>query len=633
MRKTHFLACFYFLLCCFQLHGKDNYDSLNHVVYQSKRLKLKAYKSLLSRYADQNPDSVFSLSKRLLNLATDENNALGENMAYVFLGDYCSEKGNHKLAIEYLNKAKEFYISKNAYYELAEVYNLIGNVFYRKGEFLNALEWYKREIEITKNSDNDWIGNLSKLNMGRTYIRLGNNKKGEKIILSYIEDVRKLNKNKELANAYNVIGGYYQSVGDYNLSHSYFQEALQINLAEENIRNVAHSYNKLGISYFYQGKKELSKAYFIKALKIRKQIDIKKHIAESYYNLGDWFFYSELYDSATYFYQKSYDVGVSGNSYKDMGDAILALSEVEKAQHHYTKALTYYTQYTTILKKQYNKNITDESIRQFNQMIQEKKMNNMIAQAENKLSKSLNSQFKVEKWVLLTVIFLLIVAGGIVFFVLNKNKKEYTQKTANSMQVYESKLRELKSKSEKNELKLNKINTEIIESIKFPNIGIQIFCNAHIEKTRLLKISKERYFLWEAPVDLSSSILMYLYLNKRKSELNEEQNIDTILADQPIINDSKIEWMIVDEAKKIVLKSGFSHVKNKRLLSFASNDVEKNTLIVHSDFPESMMDELILMQKSIDEIGPFSDKLKTSILHQLKKGFGENNQFCVLYFV
>lgn len=612
-----------------------NIDSLSKIVYHSPTINTQAYKKLLMIYSSYNTDSLELLAKRLLKQSIEEKNYLGENIAYTFLGDFYSEAGNHELALSYLNRAKNYYRKQNVFYELAEVYNFIGNVYFRKGEFVNAINWYKRQIQLSEKSEDPWIENLSKINLGRAYIQLGKETLGEKIILQYANDARQEKKNVELSNAYNVLGGYYQDIEDYNLSSSYFQEALKINLDEGNLRNIAHSYTNIAISYFYQDKASLAKEYFIKALGIRKQLGIKMQIAESYYNLGDWFFYSESYDSALYYYNSSYEVGKLGNSFKDMGDALLALSEVAKAQKKYEEALTYYKGYADLLREQYNQNLGDEiSNAEFNEMIMAKKKNNIIAHTEKKVAQTLKKQFKIEKWTFIFVIFILLIAASVAIYLIKKSKSENDNQLNSIKNGYVEKLKTLEISNDIITDKISTIHNELLKGIPASKTPFQLFCNSKIKDTKFIKISSKHTFFWDAPLDLTSSILMNLFLNQHKDKLENELHIDEVLSQQTIIEDFKIEWMIIDnKTDTVIRKSGFLQLQSDRLLSYAAEDLKKKTLFVHSSFPDTSVKKLILMQKSINELDEFSEELTSSILQQLNEGIdNEKNNYCIFYF-
>jgi tetratricopeptide (TPR) repeat protein len=629
--RTVFFICS--LLISSSLYSA-NVDSLSKIVYHSSNINIQTYKKLLDLYVKSAPDSLESIAKRLLTLSIEQKNYLGENVAYTFLGDFYSEMGNHELALNYLNRVKNYYRKKNVYYELSEIYNFIGNVYFRKGEFVNALNWYKRQLQLSENSEDIRLKNLSKLNLGRTYIQLGKATLGEKIILEYAEDARNEKRNKELADAYNVLGGYYQDIEDYNLSNSYFQEALKINLDEGDLRNIAHSYNNIAISYFYQDKKNLAKEYFLKALNIRKQLGIKMQIAESYYNLGDWFFFNENYDSARYYYNLSYETGKLGNSFKDMGDALLALSEVAKTQKKYAEALTFYTGYADLLREQYNHNLGDEIANaEFNEMILAKKKNNIIIHTEKKVAEVLNQKFNIEKWTFISIISILLIATFITVYLFKKAKREQDDYIDSVKSEYEIKLKTLEATNTHFSEKIDKIHSELLKDIPLHKTNIHLFCNSHIKNTKFIKISKVFTFFWDAPLDLTSAILMNLFLNKHKDKLKDELLIDEILSQQTIIDDFKVEWMIIDNSTdKIIRKSGFLQLQSNRLLSFSAEDLKKKTLFVHSTFPETSIKNLSLMQKSIDELDEFSDELTNSILKELNEGNSSENNYCIFYY-
>lgn len=632
----HFFRLFTVVLvvfvACQVAANQSNEDSLRKIVYRSSKINLSAYKELLDAYSSGQADSVYAIAKRLLYFSIEQKNRVGENIANTFIGDYYSEIGEHSVGLEYLSKALHFYQTKKSLADLVEVYNFYGNLYFRKGEFVSAIEWYKRSIRIGKEIGEGFNAYLSMGNLGRAYIALGKADFGEKMVLHFADAARKWNKPMHLVNAYNILGGYYQGKEDYNLANNYFQEALKIGVDNENLPNIANSYNNIAITYFYEGKEAMAKSYFLKALFIRQKMGVKMYIAESYYNLGDWFYYNQQYDSAQVYYQKSYEVGRSGKSYKDMGDALLALSELFKEKKDFKKAYEYHLQYTELLQKQQQNNLNDElETAKFNEFIITKKKNQIIEAVKKQTSLNLKESFRKEL-ILFTSVFILlvVVAIALVYFLKKEQQNVINQlETNETAKQLEHDL--LKKESEELRNELDMLQHGLLANIPEEVHNVHFLCGSIKEKTRIVRLSEQLMFLWDANLPLSSSILLWEFLNRHKEALKTPTNIDDVLSQQSLVADYAIEWMLIDtQANEIRKKSGFAHVKSGRLLAFSAEDTEKKRLIVHSTFSNKYMEQLATTQQSIDEMAHFSSEM----LKSLNKSSGEKMEqnFCVFYF-
>ncbi|MEO9256933.1 MAG: hypothetical protein ABI207_01050, partial [Crocinitomicaceae bacterium] len=269
----------------------------------------------------------------------------------------------------------------------------------------------------------------------------------------------------------------------------------------------------------------------------------------------------------------------------------------------------------------------------FNEMIMAKKKNNIIAHTEKKVAKTLKQQFKIEKWTFIFVISILLIATSVAIYLFKKAKSENDEQLDLVKIEYLDKLKTLEVSNHVLNKKVETIHQELLKGIPTFKTPIQLFCSSRVKDTKFIKISMDLTFFWDAPLDFTSSILMNIYLNQHKEKLKDEFLIDEVLSQQTIIDDFKIEWMIIDNTTdKIIRKSGFLQLQSDRLLSFAAEDLKKKTLFVHSSFPGASVKKLSLMQKSITELDDFSEELTSSILEQLNEGKDSESNYCIFYY-
>ena len=612
------------LLCSFLANysfaNNTNVDSLITVSNRTERIELKAYQKLFEYYAKNNPDLLYEKAKELLRRALDDNNELAEITAYFYLSDYYSERGNHALALDNLNRAKVFYEQHDLKFELVELYNCIGNVHFRKGDYNEAILWYLKSMDTAQDHENTWLENLAKINLGRCYLLINDTLKGESMILDFIEQARKHERKADIANAYNVMGGYHQEKDEYDIADYYFNEALVISMNIGDKRKVAHSYNNLAISYFHQDKPELSKAYFAKALQFRIEIGDKYSISESYYNLGDWFFFQAHYDSAITYYRMSYDIAKESELYALMADALMAMTEVEKERKAYHKALEYYEEYIELKEKQFlNTKREDIAVLEFDRMMNEAKKNKLFLMKEQESLERIGLSESRSKWFILTAVFVLCFAIIMLVIRIAMENRKYTRLLDEKQLLYTELEDRYNSFSEASQARLNLV-TNTLENIFLPKTNtaynhdlICVLGREQLSATRTIQLSNGLIFYWDATLPLLESLLLFQYLEANKSMLSDATSIDELLTNQHIIEDYCIHWMLVDSNNQDVrFKSGMVCVCDGIRTSFAQ--IEPNTLVLSDDFPIAYNHVLKEIEVDLRELSSFSLELLNQLV-------------------
>lgn len=611
-----------------------NEDSLIKVCARKGKIELTAYDKLLGYYAKNTPEDLYAWSKKLLERALKQEDEFAEMLAYSYLGDYYSERGNHNLGLTNLHRSRTFYETTNAGKELVNVYNGIGNIYFRKGEFTEAVKWYLKSMAKGDELQDVWMMNMAKLNLGRCYIELKEEQKGESAILDFIEQVRRLDQPTSLANAYNVLGGYYQGKGDYDLADHYFNEALVIGMNNGDKRNMAHSYNNLAISYFFQDKKELSKAYFRKALQQRLEMDIKMYVAESYYNLGDWFFFQNQYDSALHYYRLSYQTGKEGDSYSAMGDALWAMAEVEKSRKRFEQAVGFLTEYFEVKENQFRNNSREDlAVLEFDYKMAEEKRNR-DARKKEELTEAQFTAFETRnKWLVISGISALLVCILILIIKLWGDKKRYESDLADLSADF-SELHELRAadKASWNEKSIQLAQRMLDElPIESHCDHIKILGNPNLIRTRLLPLPDGSCFIWDAPLDVLDSAILAKQFLRHLQVCADAACMEEMIEQQGIVEPAQVEWIWMDTDGVIRIKSGFEMFEAGLRKRVAAKDMNSGILI-HQQFPIACNHELSELEKRLLELNGFSEQMWNALAQDVFKGDEVLQRNIILYY-
>ena len=281
---------------------------------------IEHYKSNKIKTASELSDSSILIWEKYLGKGCSE-------MADVFnlKGNILDELGELNDAISYYSQALA--IQRNQYPDndhpsIANSFNNLGLAYIKMDELELALDCLNNAIKIRMK----WFGERSKpvsetfVNLGILYKAKGDYKKSVEYYFQAIKFYEKTNSINE-AILYNNIGNVFRNMGNYNKAIDYQTVASGIflsNFGEEH-PYVAWGWNNIGISYSLLKDNNRAINYHFKSLKIRRKILPENHpdIAASYVNIGMEYDVLENFDSSIYYLNSAIEIlGKDGGSYK-----------------------------------------------------------------------------------------------------------------------------------------------------------------------------------------------------------------------------------------------------------------------------------------------------------------------------
>jgi len=239
-----------------------------------------------------------------------------------------------KLATEYLP-----YLPSEKSDLKSEYYNNYAFNLDKKGEYIKAINCYKKAIEIDSiifGYNHEYVA-LSFINIGHVQNRLGNYDEAINHFLKALEIYEALDPipQKELAETYNHIGATFTEVNDHNKAIEYYKGALGI-LQYNHIKDdklIANLYNNLGISNYKIGNLVSAEQYFNQSLRITDSEinqNMKSERAISYHQLGILYFDKSDYDFSRKYINKAIKIFTEEGSYrsKDISSCYQTLGEI-----------------------------------------------------------------------------------------------------------------------------------------------------------------------------------------------------------------------------------------------------------------------------------------------------------------
>lgn len=180
---------------------------------------------LASVYSSLNNNDLAILkATNALQNYTKLNDTLGIAITNLNIGNYYYYKNDFIEAINKYKIAEQLFLSHKDSVYLTNCYNNMGSLLYQSRKFDEALEYYNKSYLLTSKKAPDDIFSIAvaKLNIGQCYQEMGNLNKGLEYCLQSVDLFEKLDDLINLNNAYFNVAIIYQKLGDFKNSNLYY---------------------------------------------------------------------------------------------------------------------------------------------------------------------------------------------------------------------------------------------------------------------------------------------------------------------------------------------------------------------------------------------------------------------------
>ena len=224
-------------------------------------------------------------------------------------------------------------------------YNL-GMIKLLKGHAVDAIEYFKKALEISHEIGNRQNEVIILGNLGNAYHILGEMKKSIEYYENALKIAQEIGDRKSEGVQIGNLGNVYRILGETRKSIGYYENALKIAQEIGDQRNEGIWLTNIGLVHRDNGSLNNAVEYYTKALKISYNIDDRRNIGFLYGEIGYIHHSLGEIEKAVDFYEKALKIaqdigdrsneskwlGKLGNAYRDYGD-------VKKAIWYYIKAL------------------------------------------------------------------------------------------------------------------------------------------------------------------------------------------------------------------------------------------------------------------------------------------------------
>jgi class 3 adenylate cyclase/Tfp pilus assembly protein PilF len=259
-------------------------------------------KYIAAGYLYSNPDSALILTNKLLAFAEEKKNERGISSAINLLGNIHFGRGDYVKALEYFERNLNMREKLANSSELSSIYNNIGNVYASQEDIDLAIVYYKKGLEHFK-------------------------KEGNKV---------------GTAGLLNNIGALYNSNNQFEIALEYFKRSLKISEEINHKPGLARTYNSLGLYYRHNNNQPKAKEYFQKSIELNKDINNNSGYANSLNNLGTVYNKTTEYYRAIEVCKEGLAVSIKINSPEYERNACNCLYEANKGLGNRKLALEYH---------------------------------------------------------------------------------------------------------------------------------------------------------------------------------------------------------------------------------------------------------------------------------------------------
>ncbi len=210
-----------------------------------EKILADAYNGLASVYAKlNNYDLAIEKDKLAIENYKLIKNKSGIAYANLNLGNHYYYKGDYQNALKQYQIAENNFIQNNDSVYLPNCYNSIAGVLFQLKNHKEALNYYNKFYNLSfKNNPNDFSNlAVANQNLGQTYAILGDLEKGISYCLKAADLFKKLNDYTNVYNTYESIADYYSKQGNYKASNEYYSKYVHLkdSVFDQDTKNTIH---------------------------------------------------------------------------------------------------------------------------------------------------------------------------------------------------------------------------------------------------------------------------------------------------------------------------------------------------------------------------------------------------------
>jgi len=260
---------------------------------------------------------------------------------YTIAGKRFRNKSNYINALAYHKKALDIAVNSNNKKQLADCYNMVGVVYRRIDENSLALDMHLKAMNYAEEVGDTFNISVSLNGIGNVNLSLERYQAAIEYFKKSMAISRRTNKLGQAINQNN-IGEAYLKSGLYDTALIYFNRSLEMNRQINSIVGQSICFNSIGDTYIAKNEPQKALSFLLKALTLTRETGDLIYVAVSLTRVGETYFQLHDFDNAAKYLIEGYELSRRIGSRYQAQDAAEHLAYLHEAQGDYKVALKYF---------------------------------------------------------------------------------------------------------------------------------------------------------------------------------------------------------------------------------------------------------------------------------------------------
>lgn len=283
-------------------NNQSSIDSLETLLKQTRPEKSIFILGKLSKlYHTVDINKSLNYAGKSLEISQEENDQELIAYANMYLGDVYFEMSRFQPAIEFYEKALDYFYEQRSPDNKIYVYTKLGHSEKMLSNYSDALFYYQKPLNLYLAEEDSKISEAYN-NIATIYKLQGLFNESLKYHQKALNAASLVFDQKEIANTLNYIGSLYWNNSQYDSSLFYFEKSLDIFREIEDTLDESNVLTNIGTVYKDIGEYKKALDYNSKALELRTTVGNRKLIASSYNHIGSIYLANNDTENALEFY-------------------------------------------------------------------------------------------------------------------------------------------------------------------------------------------------------------------------------------------------------------------------------------------------------------------------------------------
>jgi tetratricopeptide (TPR) repeat protein len=336
------------VILIFYLFASNRVLPVNSPMKMNDTAKVNLLNSTARELRNSNPDSCILLAKQAKIISKKTNYTIGLAEACIWQGTATTNLGNYDEAIELLKRALELLSTEKnlkANRLKGRAYNNLGNVFWNKGLYTEAMKYHYASLRIKKQMhDNAGIAS-SYNNIGNTQSQ---QEQYEEALISYSNALKISLKEKDerlTAILYDNLGLVYFSLSQNEKALDNYAKALKIHEKFNEISGISITKSNIALCLEEQKKYDESLKYHFESLSLKKQLGDQHGISISSINIGSVYLTLGKFSLANNYFHQALNLSTKLMAFQEIKGSYYGLYKTAEQLNDYSLTLKYYKLY------------------------------------------------------------------------------------------------------------------------------------------------------------------------------------------------------------------------------------------------------------------------------------------------